>query len=94
MSKAFIIESKFDVGVPSGKLSWPPKNCMPSRAKMNMNKKRRSRRDIMEERAFIRAITRLRSGDQYLKRLSQIRIVISISTSVIPPYGSQKAPVK
>ena len=63
-----MMESKLDVGVPLGKLSWPPKNCMPKSAKMNMNKKRRRRRDMMEESAFIRAITRLRNGDQYLGR--------------------------
>ena len=63
-----MMESKLDVGVPSGKLSWPPKNCMPSSAKMNMKRKSRRSRDMMEDSAFIRAITRLRSGDQYLHR--------------------------
>ena len=62
-----MMESKLEVGVPSGKLSWPPKNCIPSRAKMKMKRNRRSSRERMEERAFIKAITRLRSGDQYLK---------------------------
>ena len=62
-----MIESKLDVGVPSGKLSCPPKNCIPSRAKMKMKRKRSRRRDMIEDKAFIRAITRFRSGDQYLK---------------------------
>ena len=78
------MESKFEVGVPSGKFSWPPKNwgkcwlsmrwcwwwlstCIPSRAKMKMKRKRRRRRDMMDDKAFISAITRFRSGDQYLK---------------------------
>jgi hypothetical protein len=64
-----IMESKLEVGVPSGKLSWPPKNCMPSRAKMKMKRKRRRSRDMMEDSAFIRAITRFRRGDQYLKNV-------------------------
>ena len=34
---------------------------------MKMNKKRSRRRDIMDDKAFIRAITRFLSGDQYLK---------------------------
>jgi hypothetical protein len=70
VSKALIIESKFEVGVPSGKLSWPPKNCMPRRAKMKMKRKRSSSSDMMEDSAFIRAITRLRSGDQYLNSVT------------------------
>ena len=69
MSKALIMESKLEVGVPSGKLSWPPKNCMPSSAKMKMNKKRRRSKDMMELSAFIKAITRFRNGDQYLHKL-------------------------
>ena len=60
--------SKFDVGVSVGKLKEPPKSCMPSSAKMKMNKKRRNRSDMMDERAFIKAITRFRSGDQYLEK--------------------------
>ena len=44
-----------------------PPTCIPSRAKMKMKRKRRRRRDMMEDKAFISAITRFRSGDQYLK---------------------------
>ena len=62
-----IMESKFEVGVPSGKFNWPPKNCIPRRAKMKMKRKRRRSSDIMDDKAFIRAITRFRSGDQYLQ---------------------------
>ena len=61
-----MIESKFDAGVPSGKLSCPPKNCIPSRAKMKMKRNRRRRRDKIEDKAFMRAITRFLNGDQYL----------------------------
>ena len=69
------MESKFEVGVPSGKLSWPPKNCIPRRAKMKMKRKRRRRRDIIEDKAFIRAITRFLNGDQYLHRRVQCSAV-------------------
>ena len=67
MSKAAVMELKFDVGVPSGKLKKPPKSCMPSKAKMKMNRKSRKSRDKMEDMAFISAITRFLSEDQYLK---------------------------
>ena len=59
--------SKLEVGVPSTKLKVPPKSCIPSRAKMKMKRKSRKRSDMMEAKAFIRAITRLRSDIQYLK---------------------------
>ena len=62
-----MMESKLDVGVPSGKFNCPPKNCIPSRAKMKMNRKRSSRRDRIDDKAFMRAITRFRKGDQYLE---------------------------
>ena len=58
--------SKFDVGVLPSKLKDPPKSCIPRRAKMKMKRKSRKSKDMMEESAFIRAITRLRRGDQYL----------------------------
>jgi len=50
-----------------GKLKDPPKSCIPRSAKIKMKRKSKNRRDIIEERAFIKAITRLRRGDQYLK---------------------------
>ena len=34
---------------------------------MNMNKNNRNKRDKMDDKAFIRAITRFRNGDQYLR---------------------------
>ena len=46
--------------------------CIPRRAKMKMKRKRRRRRDMMDDKAFIRAITRFLSGDQYLQVLNQI----------------------
>ena len=67
MSNAAVIELKFDVGVPSGKLKNPPKSCIPSSAKIKMNKKRRKSRDKMEDMAFIKAITRFLKEDQYLE---------------------------
>ena len=62
-----MIELKLEVGVPSGKLKKPPKSCIPSRAKINMNRKSRNNSDKIEDMAFIRAITRFLSEDQYLK---------------------------
>ena len=61
--------SKLDVGVLSGKLNEPPKSCIPNKAKMKMKRKRRKSKDMMDDKAFIRAITRFRSGDQYLQHL-------------------------
>ena len=58
--------SKLEVGVASSKLNVPPKSCIPRRAKMKMNRKRRNSKDMIEDKAFIKAITRLRRGDQYL----------------------------
>ena len=37
-----------EVGVPSGKLKKPPKSCVPSRAKINMNRKSRNNSDEIE----------------------------------------------
>ena len=34
---------------------------------MNMNKNKRNKRDMIDDKAFIRAITRFRRGDQYLE---------------------------
>jgi hypothetical protein len=52
-------------GVPSSKLNCPPKSCMPSNAKMRMNKNRRNNREMMDLIEFRRDMTRLRSDDQY-----------------------------
>ena len=71
--------SKFEVGVSSGKLNDPPKSCIPRRAKMKMNKKSRNRRDIMEDKAFIRAITRLRRGDQYLQGKERENVIVILA---------------
>ena len=75
MSKAAVIELKFEVGVPSGKLKKPPKSCIPRRAKIKINRKSRNSSDKIEDMAFIRAITRFLSEDQYLKgQKTKIRI--------------------
>ena len=73
MSKAAVIELKFEVGVPSGKLKNPPKSCIPRRAKIKINRKSRNSSDKIEDMAFIRAITRFLSEDQYLKGQKQIK---------------------
>ena len=66
-------ELKFDGGVPSGKLNVPPKSCIPSRAKMRMKRKRRSRREMMDFIELSSDITKLRREDQYLeKRRNQV----------------------
>ena len=44
----------------------PPKICMPSRAKMKMNRTRRTRRALMEAMELTRDLTRLPMEDQYL----------------------------
>ena len=66
--------SKFEVGVSSGKLNDPPKSCIPRSANMNMNKNKRNKRDMIDDKAFIRAITRFRRGDQYLEKKMFMRI--------------------
>ena len=58
---------KLEVGVPSGKLKNPPKSCIPKRANIKMKRNNRKSRDKMEEMAFIRAMTKFRKEDQYLK---------------------------
>ena len=58
MSNAAVIELKLEVGVPSGKLKKPPKSCIPSRAKINMNRKSKNNNDKIEDMAFIRATLR------------------------------------
>ena len=70
--------SKLEVGVPSRKLKVPPKSCIPSRAKMKMKRKSRKRSDMMEAKAFIRAITRLRSDIQYLKGKEKAMRVVTV----------------
>ena len=60
-------ELKFDGGVPSGKLNVPPKSCIPSRAKIRMKRKRRSRREMMDFIELSSDITKLRREDQYLE---------------------------
>ena len=75
MSNAAVIELKFDVGVPSGKLKNPPNSCIPRRANMKMNRNSRKSSDKMEDMAFIRAITRFLNEDQYLKKNRKLKII-------------------
>ena len=46
---------------------------------MNMNKNNRNKRDMMDDKAFIRAITRFRNGDQYLKSRRNTTFIILVS---------------
>ena len=55
-----------NVALDSSSRNLPPKSCIPSRAKMKMKRKRSSSSDKMEEMAFIKATTKLRSEVQYL----------------------------
>lgn len=66
-------------GVPSSKLNWPPKSCMPSRAKMRMNRNKRNSSEMMERMEFSSEMTRLRSEDQYLVTCRQ-RILQCLKT--------------
>ena len=49
---------------------------------MNMNKNNRNKRDMMDDKAFIRAITRFRNGDQYLKQRRNTNIMILVSDMI------------
>ena len=64
---------KLEGGVPSGKLKTPPNNCIPRRAKMRMNRKRRNSKDMMERMELKREITRFLKEDQYLVTLSEVK---------------------
>ena len=57
-------ELKFEGGVPSGKLKVPPNNCMPKRAKIRMNRKSKSSRDMIDFIELSRETTKLRKEDQ------------------------------
>ena len=72
VSSALVMVSKLEVGLPSGKLNEPPKTCIPSSAKMKMKRKRRKSSDMMDEIAFISAITKFLSDDQYLEETGDI----------------------
>lgn len=74
--------SKFCGGVPSSKLNWPPKSCMPRSANIKMNRNSRNKSDIIERMEFNNDITRFRKDDQYLKgRKTQFIIIYSSSAS-------------
>ena len=60
-------ELKLDGGVPSGKLKAPPNSCIPSNAKIRMNKNSRKSSDIIERMELSKEMTRFRKEDQYLQ---------------------------
>jgi hypothetical protein len=68
VSKAIGKLLKFAGGVPSGKLKAPPKSCIPSKAKMRMNKKSRNRRERIDRIELSKEITKFLREDQYLTR--------------------------
>uniref|UniRef100_A0A1Y1LV91 Uncharacterized protein n=1 Tax=Photinus pyralis TaxID=7054 RepID=A0A1Y1LV91_PHOPY len=61
---------KFVGGVPESKLNSPPNSCMPSKANISINRKRRNSKDIMERIELSREMTRLRNEDQYFVTLN------------------------
>ena len=87
MRRALVIVSKFDVGRPSGKLKFPPNNCIPSKANIKINRKSRRRSERMDDMAFVKATTRFRSEDQYLNIKHQ-RIDFHIISSLNTRKGS------
>ncbi len=73
----------------SSKLNLPPNNCMPSSAKMTMNKKSSSSKLAMERILFSSEATRLRSEFQYLIMGPELYI----ECSVIKGEKSRRRPV-
>ena len=73
-------ELKLEGGVPSGKLKAPPNNCIPRRAKMRMNRKRRNSKDMMERMELKRDITRFLKEDQYLVTLKILNSLKALNT--------------
>ena len=53
----------------SRKLNLPPKSCMPSSAKITMNRNNSSSKLAMERILLRREATRFRREDQYLNRV-------------------------
>lgn len=60
-------------GVSFSKLNCPPKSCMPSSAKIRMNKKRRNSKEMMDRIELSSEMTRFLSEDQYLVTLKMRR---------------------
>jgi len=50
----------------------PPNNCIPSRAKMRMKRKRRKRSETIDRILLSKDITRLRSDAQYLQQRTRV----------------------
>lgn len=72
VSKLCEKESKFVLGLKSvgSLLNLPPNTCIPSKAKIIMNKKRRKRRDAIDWIELRRDATRFDSAFQYLVTLN------------------------
>ena len=67
-------------GVPSPKLNAPPNNCMPSSAKIRMNKKSRNNREMMDLIELSNDITRFLSDAQYFVTLKMRSSLKALST--------------
>lgn len=83
---------KFVGGVPSAKLNWPPNNCMPNKANIRMNKKRRNNSEMMDLIELSNEITRFLNEDQYLVTLKMRRSRKALSTDNPnePPLSSDQ----
>lgn len=80
MSNAIAKVLKFVGGIPSSKLNCPPNNCIPSRAKIRMNKNRRNSNEIIDLIEFRREITRFLNEDQYLVTLKILKSLNALKT--------------
>jgi hypothetical protein len=67
-------------GVPSSKLNAPPNNCMPSSAKIRMNKNSRNNREMMDLIELSNDITRFLSDAQYFVTLKMRSSLKALST--------------
>ena len=47
-----------------------------------MNKNKRNKRDMIDDKAFIKAITRFRSGDQYLEGKNKVMMIEAFNHTV------------
>lgn len=80
VSKAMAKVLKLVGGVPSSKLNSPPNSCIPNRANISMNKKRRNSSEMMDLIELSREITRFLSDDQYLVTLNILKSLSALNT--------------
>lgn len=83
---------KLAFGVPPSKLNCPPKSCIPSNAKIRMNKNRRNNKEMMDLIELSREMTRLRRDDQYFVTLNILRSLRALNTDSPndPPFTADQ----